>query len=55
MLKALWCIIWGHKMLAKAHTGTMEVSERLTGSLIKIPVYQWEKQKYCLRCEKEIK
>ena len=56
MLKRIWCFLWGHKTLLKAFTGhAVEVTDSLTGGMRRVPTYVWEKQKYCVRCGKEVK
>ena len=55
MLKKLWCYLWGHVSVVKAYTGsTVVITDRLSGNAIVVPTYKWEKQKYCVRCGKEV-
>lgn len=55
MMLRLICTLWGHKVMLKVFTGNII---RLThpGFLYKsdVSTYKWERQKYCLRCGKEV-
>lgn len=54
MLKRLICYLWGHKVIVKAYTGdVVHQTDRLTLNVVEVPMYRWEKQKFCLRCEKD--
>lgn len=50
MIPKVICWLWGHKFWIKAHTGEALGLDPIGRTIY---AYRWEKQKFCLRCNKE--
>ena len=51
MIKKLWCLIWGHKVVGKVFTGKYaEIYDRSIMGIVKIPIMGKRKSDFCLRC-----
>jgi len=51
MIKKLWCLIWGHKLVGKVFTGKYaEIYDRSIMGIVKIPIMGKRKSDFCLRC-----
>lgn len=50
MLSKLWCFLFGHTFWAKAHVRFTDEKDTFGRP---ISTYRWEKQKFCLVCEKD--
>lgn len=54
MIKRFLCWLWGHEVLAKAYTGETFAATNYMGDEHRVSLYRWERQKWCLRCGKEV-
>jgi ribosomal protein L33 len=55
MLIWLICHLWNHKTMHKAYTGeTIMYTDRITNTLIKVPLHKWERMPYCTRCGQKV-
>lgn len=50
MIKALICLLWGHKTVVKAYTGQTYQTASYLGDPLTVSLYRWERQRFCLRC-----
>ncbi len=53
MIKKLICLIWGHKILARAFTGETMDQTNYNGEPVKVGLYKWKRYDFCLRCGKD--
>lgn len=54
MIKALICLVWGHKTVVKAYTGETYETCSYGGNPLSVSLYKWERQRFCLRCGDDV-
>ena len=55
MIPRLICKLFGHKIWEDVYTGeTAEITNRLTGNLMKVPIIRPERNDACPRCGKPL-
>lgn len=54
MIKALICLLWGHKTVVKAYTGQTYETCSYAGTPLSVSLYRWQRQRFCLRCGDDV-
>lgn len=54
MLKSFLCWLFGHKTVYKAYTGQTATVDGVFDRGLIVPVFTWERAKFCLRCGKPV-